>query len=121
MADGPSQFVVQEHRTPDGVHWDLMLQIDQRLWTWRMARHPADVGNTPLPLEKIADHPLRFLTYEGPVQNKTGSVQIADRGRAEMLAQTPNALTVCLDGLHLKGQFILSKTDSGPLWTLSRP
>ena len=86
-----------------------------------MTRPPADVGNTPLPLDKIADHPLRFLTYEGPVQNKTAGVRIADRGRLEILAQTPDALTVCLDGRHLNGQFILNKTDNEQQWTLSRP
>ena len=115
------QFVVQEHRTPDGVHWDLMLQRNEILWTWRVNRPAAEVGNTPLPLEKIADHPLRFLTYEGPVQNQTGNVHITDRGLFEVIEQTPTLLTVFFDGLHLKGRFILSKIDNEQQWTLSRP
>ena len=30
------QFVVAEHTTPNGVHWDLMLEMDDCLWTWRL-------------------------------------------------------------------------------------
>ena len=38
-----SRFVVQEHTTPDGVHWDLMLETEQTLTTFRLAKRPEDV------------------------------------------------------------------------------
>lgn len=78
---------------------------------------PAEIGNAPLRLEKIADHPPRFLTYEGPVQNNTGSVRIADHGTAELIEQTQEVLTITFNGRHLKGQFTLRKTDPNPYWT----
>lgn len=118
--ENPSRYVIQEHQASDGVHWDLMLQRDDCLWTWRMDRPPVKIGDAPLPLEKIADHPLRFLTYEGPVQNGTGSVRIADHGTIELTEQTPDLLTVAFDGQHLKGRFNLRKTDTAQHWTLSR-
>jgi hypothetical protein len=119
MDDHPPRFVVQEHQTRKGTHWDLMLRMGDKLWTWRMELSPAEVGSSLLPLVKIADHPLRFLTYQGPVQNNTGVVRIADQGGFDVLEQTPDTLTVSLHGLHLKGRFALRKTNAENRWTLS--
>ena len=82
---------------------------------------PAEAGKTPLPLLKLADHPIRFLTYEGPVQNQTGRVRIADQGTFELAAQTPDKLTVHFDGHTLKGAFTLHLTDAENRWVLTRP
>jgi len=115
------RFVVQEHQTPDGTHWDMMIESEGVLRTWRMACPPDQVGDTPLPLTKIADHPLRFLTYEGPVQNKTGSVRIADSGRVEINAHINQSLTMDFEGKHLQGQFELTCTETAQNnWMLLR-
>jgi hypothetical protein len=120
----PSQnrrFVVQQHKTVSGVHWDVMIEADDVLWTWRMPCSPEHVGDVPLSLTKIADHPLRFLTYEGPVQNKTGSVHIADSGRVEITPHTHQSLTINFDGKHLQGQFELTCTETAQKkWKLSK-
>ena len=108
----PSHFVVQEHCTPDGVHWDLMLQHEDTLWTWRMSCPPTAIGDIPLILDKIIDHPLRFLSYEGPVQNNTASVKIADCGTYESIERTEIFLRVVFCGRHIKGCFLLDKKDS---------
>lgn len=79
-SDSQKQFVIQQHTTPDGVHWDLMLEMDDCLWTWRLNVPPTEIKNKPISAERIHDHPLRFLTYEGPVQNNTGKVKITDKG-----------------------------------------
>jgi bifunctional non-homologous end joining protein LigD len=113
------RFVIQEHQTPEGTHWDLMLQKEDILWTWRMDCPPADLGTAPLKLRKIADHPLRFLTYEGPVQNATGSVSIADSGDYDMTAKTEINLTLILRGQRLKGRFLFSQTEPS-LWSLKQ-
>jgi len=80
MESSQKQFVIAEHTTPNGVHWDLMLEMDDCLWTWRLNVPPVEIKNKPISAERIHDHSLRFLTYEGPVQNNTGSVKIADKG-----------------------------------------
>lgn len=97
----------------------MMLEVGQTLWTWRMTCPPENIGNSPLPLEKIADHPLRFLTYEGPVQNNTGTVHITDCGVFESLSWTPESLTIHFNGQHLKGRFVLNATNAANKWTLS--
>ncbi len=113
-----SLFVVQRHQTPHGVHWDLMIQQRDVLWTWRMDRQPSRIGDTPLTLEKIADHPLRFLTYEGPVQHHTGNVRIVDSGWVSLTEKTDGELVLVFDGVCLHGSRRLIRGD-GAFWTLT--
>ena len=40
-----SRFVVQEHTTPDGVHWDLMLEKGDVLTTFRLEQPPQAASN----------------------------------------------------------------------------
>jgi hypothetical protein len=112
-------FVIQEHSTPDGGHWDLMLQIEDTLWTWRLHHPPQHIQDTPIPAEKIADHPLRFLSYEGPVQNHIGSVKIADKGNFTLLEQTEKEISFETAGQILKGKFQLHLQHNN-FWLLSR-
>ena len=114
-----SRFVIQQHHMPDGVHWDLMLEKGDKLWTWRLDRYPPDTHQA-LAAERIFDHPLKFLTYEGAVRNGTGKVVIADRGTLQYRDITADTITFRLDGDRIKGTFIL-QLDAAPQWTLSRP
>ena len=70
------RFVVLEHDHPT-LHWDLMLEVDGVLRTWRLASPPTlgVVAGQPL-----ADHRLVYLDYEGPISGARGAVQRWDRG-----------------------------------------
>jgi len=105
------RFVIAEHRRSDGVHWDFMLEAEGVLHTWRLAVGPAEIGSTEQKAEKIADHPMRFLTYQGPVQNNAGSVKIADRGQYLPLDKQSGRVEFELDGEILKGRFILEQIE----------
>jgi hypothetical protein len=118
MNNPQKKFVIQQHTTPDGVHWDLMLEMDDCLWTWRLAVPPDEIGNEPVRAERIHDHSLRFLTYEGPVQNDTGDISIADKGIYTLFEQANKALMLEIQGNILRGSYTLSKTKDIPLWTL---
>lgn len=119
MASPDSEFVIQQHTTPSGSHWDLMLQMGDVLWTWRMTVSPEHIDAASLPVERIFDHPLRFLSYEGPVQNNTGRVQIADKGNFRLVSEQVDKLRVDLKGKVLQGQFLLTR-QAGNLWMLAR-
>ncbi len=120
MTVGPDNaFVIQQHTTPQGVHWDLMLQMGDVLWTWRMTVSPEQIDVINLPIERIFDHPLRFLWYEGPVQNKTGQVKIADKGDLRLISEDADTLCVYLQGKILQGKFTLTR-QSENLWMLVR-
>ena len=112
------QFVIQQHTTPDGVHWDLMLEGENILWTWRMHVPPEQILQEAIPIERIADHPLRFLSYEGSVQNQTGSVKITDRGDYD-LAIRENTWIVELRGHLLSGRFLMTRKQE-PIWDFCR-
>ena len=112
-------FVIAEHRRGDGVHWDFMLEVEGVLHTWRVGAGPAEIGSTEHKAEKIADHPLRFLTYEGPVQNKIASVKIADTGQYKILNQCSGLLEIELDGEILKGRFTLEQIECAR-WVLRK-
>jgi hypothetical protein len=113
-----SRFVVQEHTTPDGVHWDLMLEKGEILTTFRLDQSPEGVSTGTVRATKIFDHPLKFLTYEGPVQKGTGKVRIVERGTCEALVEGEDIITLTLQGTTLQGDFTLTRI-GGASWQLA--
>lgn len=113
------RFVVQEHTTAEGVHWDLMLEQEGVLATFRLEEEPARCLTHEVRAVKIFDHPLRFLTYEGPVQKGAGRVGIIDSGTCQTQAQNEHLWILQLNGTILKGNFALRRT-GGDLWRFSR-
>jgi len=113
-----SRFVVQEHTTPDGVHWDLMLERGEVLTTFRLEQPPAAVSTGTVRATKIFDHPLKFLTYEGPVQKGTGKVRIVERGTCDTPLEGEDVITLRLRGTILQGDFTLTRRD-GTSWQLA--
>ena len=113
------QFVVLEHKTASEKHWDLMLESGQVLWTWRMTTHPAEIKDSCIPAEHIFDHPLKFLTYEGPVQNETGNVKIVDKGSLKLISTGAKMLFFELEGNLLHGFYTLHQ-NSESLWNFQK-
>ncbi|MGE5294966.1 MAG: DNA polymerase ligase N-terminal domain-containing protein [Solirubrobacterales bacterium] len=109
------RFVIQEHTTPEGVHWDFMLEQEGVLTTFRLEKTPAQCLAGEVRAVKIFDHPLRFLTYEGPVQKGTGKVKIVDSGEYRFHDRQDDLLTFELNGKILKGDFALNRIE-GDEW-----
>ncbi len=84
-----------------------------------MTVSPEHINAACVPIVRIADHPLRFLSYEGPVQNNTGLVKIADKGLFRFISETTDALCVDMQGKFLQGIFTLTR-QSENLWRLTR-
>ena len=118
MENATKNFVIQEHTTPHGVHWDFMLEMENALWTWRLSTPPAEIKNETIGAERIHDHPLKFLTYEGPVQYGTGQVTIADKGIYSLTKRLENSLLIDIKGKKIKGEFALCKAKDSPFWRL---
>jgi bifunctional non-homologous end joining protein LigD len=103
------RFVIQRHeRQEELVHWDLMLEKGKVLETYRVNVPPEEWENRQIEAEKIFDHPLKFLTYEGSVNKGKGSIKIADSGEYRIISQNESRLTVAFSGAILKGEFIFS-------------
>jgi bifunctional non-homologous end joining protein LigD len=100
------KFVVQRHeRQNKPTHWDLMLESGGILETYRIGEPPEQWGISPIEAARIFDHPLKFLTYEGSVNEGKGSVKIADRGAYRVVSQNENRLILEISGAILKGEF----------------
>jgi len=113
-----NRFVIQEHTTPDGVHWDFMLEQGDGLKTFRLEQPPQAVLDHAVRATRIFDHPLRFLMYEGPVQKGTGKVRIVDRGTCEQ-SGGEDVIAFDLRGEVLRGGFTLTRVE-GATWQLAR-
>ncbi len=114
-----TRFVIQKHSRGSEFHWDLMLQRGERLLTWRVFVPAGEMGAGQIRAERIFDHPVRFLTYEGPVQGGTGKVEIEDSGGVSYESCGEDEVRFVLDGEILKGGFIL-KRQCGQQWFLCR-
>lgn len=82
MSPPARRFVILEHDHPF-LHWDLMLERDASLRTWRLAGPPA--SGESVEAEPIADHRVMYLDYEGPVSQNRGSVRRWDHGTYQQL------------------------------------
>src|SRR5262245_64668801 len=106
------RYVILTHDHPY-LHWDLMLEVDGALRTWRLSAPPEpefDVAAEPL-----GDHRLAYLDYEGPVSGDRGYVTRWDAGIVEWLYDDANAMRVRLSGEKLDGELTLQASDDGML------
>jgi hypothetical protein len=102
------KFVIQRHeRQNELTHWDLMLEAGNILETYRIGVEPEQWGSEPIEAVRIFDHPMKFLTYEGPVNKGTGSVNIVDLGTYRIIKRVEGRLKLELTGKVLKGEFLL--------------
>ena len=94
-----------------------MLESGNTLLTWRLDKNPAEIER-PSEAAKIFDHPLKFLTYEGPVNEGKGRVQITDAGAYEVMHENDEQIELDLHGRILKGKFTLTHV-KGDRWQFS--
>ena len=107
-----NKFVIQKHTKADDTHWDLMLQAGSVLQTWRLDCPPKKLQGQTITAIKIFDHPLKFLTYEGSVNDGKGQVEIVDSGTYKLLAKNPEFKELKFKGKILKGIFTLVRFEN---------
>jgi len=114
------RFVVLLHETPPGyarpTHYDLMLEQSGVLWTWALESLP-QAGGGAIPAERLADHRLDYLQYEGEVAGNRGRVVRVDQGLYSQLPAQANALSFNLQGTVLRGVLVLTpQAGDGGQW-----
>ena len=92
-----------------------MLQAGEVLRTYRLDLPPEELLGRPCTATKIHDHPLRFLRYQGSVNEGLGSVRIVDSGTYHPIDDSPESLRLDFDGEILTGQFRLTHIE-GDIW-----
>jgi hypothetical protein len=106
------RFVLLDHDHPR-PHLDLMLEAEGVLWTWRLEREPAE-GETQ-PAERLGDHRLAYLDYEGRVSGDRGVVARRDHGLFDWVERGETRVVVDLRGRRVNGRLILAQ-QSGEMW-----
>src|SRR5262245_57651655 len=108
-----AQFVVLLHEMPAhsarATHFDLMFEKDGVLLTWTVADLPV-VGET-VAAERLPDHRVAYLDYEGPVSGARGSVRRIERGEFQLIESTEARYEVVLYGERLRGRLIVERED----------
>jgi hypothetical protein len=110
------RFVLLLHETPPGyprhTHYDLMLERAGVLWTWALDRLPAagQAGSA----ERLPDHRLAYLDYEGEVAAGRGRVSRVDQGEFEIAAESEERLVIALRGQALRGTLTLEQSSGEP-------
>ena len=104
------RYVILKHQTGQDLHWDLMLEREGTLKTFRLRKPPKSLlEGDRTPAEAIQDHEPRFLTYEGPVQGGKGSVAREDQGDYETLSRDGEQWEIKLRGSLLRGTFQMKR------------
>jgi hypothetical protein len=106
------RFVILEHDHPE-LHWDFMLEDHGVLRTWRLAAPP--VLGQSCAAQRLPDHRLVYLDYEGPVSGHRGQVRRWERGSYDWLRDSAENLSVRLVGERLRGVMKLTQ-HSGEEW-----
>ncbi len=117
-----SDFVIQQHTTNTGIHWDLMLRLGDVLLTWQVELSPEQWSAGALCCRRIFDHRLKYLTYEGEISGDRGSVQIYAAGQYECCNlivghSLPESLVVRLFARQFSGELTLTR-QKDDLWLL---
>jgi len=105
------RFAILTHDHPF-FHWDLLLEAGDVAWTWRLLDEPA---NERYPrAERISDHRLLYLDYEGPVSGDRGMVTRWDSGTYTVIEQTEDKFTVSLKSSQREWLFSLPVRPQDP-------
>lgn len=116
-----SRFVILTHDHPF-LHWDLMLEDDNILRTWRLLTSPDSA--LPIAAEQLPNHRPFYLDYEGPVSNNRGTVKRFDAGEYQIIEESEQLLIISLTGNYLNGKYTLqqisrsSQTESDWIFTV---
>ena len=112
------RFVILFHELPEGSdrasHWDFMLEHDGALSTWALPSDPDSADEQTC--QRLADHRLAYLDYEGPVSGDRGCVVRWDHGSYETIQQDDRGLEVELTGTRLVGRAELTALEDPQLW-----
>jgi hypothetical protein len=117
------------HDKPRPTHCDLMFETGDLLATWALATLPANwqtllddsqlkfAASNSVDAERLSDHRLAYLDYEGPVSSGRGSVRRLDTGT---FVTTNDSNEFVIAGEFLRGTILLQPpSENSELWRLA--
>lgn len=112
----------QQHSAEtDLTHWDLMLEKDGLLRTWKLPQSPTP--SKPLTAIPLPDHRIAYLEYEGPISGDRGQVSQFDSGTYQgSLPSSKDSFSIHLAGRVFRGRLLLEPHPQQPeQWQIQFP
>jgi hypothetical protein len=106
------RFVILRHDSPQGEHFDFMLEAGNVLKTWALPRPPQ--AGAEMDCEALADHRIEYLDYEGPISGERGAVTRWDQGTYTLKHHSDAEWIVQLFGERFSGRASLLRSESDP-------
>ncbi len=97
----------------------MMLQAGSVLITYRIDKPPEEMISGTSEAQRIADHDIKFLSYEGPVNKGLGDVAMCERGKYTIVEETSQFTRIEFCGNIISGRFVL-KLAGDDKYTLER-
>jgi hypothetical protein len=113
------RYTISHHTSgPEADHFDLFLQLDDTLKSWRLERTMFDI---PQPAVRTEDHRTAYLDLEGPVSKNRGQVKIWDTGDYAADVWTDQRIVVAVRGRKLKARLRLDrpKPETPDAWVVA--
>lgn len=110
-----TRFVILHHTQHGGEHWDLMLEHEGALLTWQLLSEPRSCDSLPIAAQRIGNHRLAYLDYEGPISGNRGVVRRIEAGAVCLREFYEDRCQFTLEGRRFTGAFRL--TASGDQWS----
>ncbi|MGK7941757.1 MAG: DNA polymerase ligase N-terminal domain-containing protein [Crocosphaera sp.] len=106
------QFVFHHHTGYGQPHYDLMLEQGETLATWQLTIPLSEIPDEQaIMVQKIQDHRLIYLTYEGAISRGRGQIKRLDFGDYELLIKEKYHWEFILNGQQLTAHYKLTKID----------
>lgn len=111
---GMPRFAISHHtgHPEKADHYDIMLESGEALKTWSVSALDATTA------QRIQDHRMMYLDYEGEVSGGRGEVRIVDRGTYDVLEWSAHEISVRLRGNRYYGELRLQ--EQGPVWRVAQ-
>ena len=113
-----SIYVIQKHAAKH-LHYDLRLEMDGALKSWAIPKEPPMTHGIRRLAVQVEDHPIEYANFEGVIpegEYGAGTVEIWDRGTYRMIERKEDKLIIEIDGMKLKGIYILLRFKDQKNW-----
>ena len=111
------RYVILYHQRISGdedlTHWDLMLETNNVLRTWKITAAPQPgLAHEAIPLP---DHRIAYLDYEGPISGNRGKVHQLDSGTfSGTVPRSDETFSLQINGHMFQGTLTLEPSPGSP-------
>ena len=115
-------YLIQKHDASH-LHFDLRLEMDGVLKSWAIPKEPPIANGVKRLAVHVEDHPVSYAGFEGTIpkgEYGAGKVKIWDKGSYTLIDRKENKLILKINGVKLKGAYVLIRLKDPKNWLFFR-